>query len=117
MTALATKAPLASPALTGNPTAPTQTAGNNSTRLATTAFVQAAVSASAVYTGTNAAETTFPIGHMVIVDGTAIPARNAAYSVYVGASNYYQQSGSTHLAGTWRARGGFNKVGLAQRVA
>lgn len=41
--ALALKAPLASPALTGNPTAPTQTAGNNSTRLATTAFVQGAV--------------------------------------------------------------------------
>lgn len=38
-------APLASPALTGNPTAPTQTAGNNSTRVATTAFVQAALSA------------------------------------------------------------------------
>ena len=32
-------APLASPAFTGNPTAPTQAAGNNSTRLATTAFV------------------------------------------------------------------------------
>jgi hypothetical protein len=43
-TALDAKAPLASPALTGNPTAPTQTAGNNSTRLATTAFVQAAIS-------------------------------------------------------------------------
>ncbi len=42
---LALLAPLASPALTGNPTAPTQTAGNNSTRVATTAFVQAAVSA------------------------------------------------------------------------
>ena len=33
------KAPLASPALTGNPTAPTQAAGNNSSRLATTAYV------------------------------------------------------------------------------
>ena len=33
------KAPLASPALTGNPTAPTQSAGNNSTRIATTAYV------------------------------------------------------------------------------
>ena len=33
------KAPLASPVLTGNPTAPTQTAGNNTTRLASTAFV------------------------------------------------------------------------------
>jgi hypothetical protein len=38
--ALAGKAPLASPALTGNPTAPTQAAGDNSTRLATTAFVR-----------------------------------------------------------------------------
>lgn len=40
--ALALRAPLASPALTGNPTAPTQTSGNNSTRLATTEFVQTA---------------------------------------------------------------------------
>ena len=38
---LALKAPLASPALTGNPTAPTQAASNNSTRIATTAFVKA----------------------------------------------------------------------------
>lgn len=37
-------APLASPALTGVPTAPTATAGNNSTQLATTAFVSTAVS-------------------------------------------------------------------------
>lgn len=42
--ALALLAPLASPAFTGNPTAPTQTAGNNTTRIATTAFVQAAIS-------------------------------------------------------------------------
>jgi len=37
--ALALKAPLASPALTGDPTAPTQSPGNNSTRIATTAYV------------------------------------------------------------------------------
>jgi hypothetical protein len=41
---LALKAPLASPALTGNPTAPTQPALNNSTRLATTAYTDGAVS-------------------------------------------------------------------------
>ena len=34
-----TKADLASPALTGNPTAPTQSANDNSTKLATTAYV------------------------------------------------------------------------------
>lgn len=38
-TELNTKAPLASPALTGTPTAPTPTAGDNSTKIATTAFV------------------------------------------------------------------------------
>jgi len=35
------KAPLASPAFTGTPTAPTPTVGDNSTKLATTAFVAA----------------------------------------------------------------------------
>lgn len=38
-----TRAPLASPALTGTPTAPTATAGTNTTQIATTAFVDAAV--------------------------------------------------------------------------
>lgn len=42
-TDLAAKAPLASPALTGTPTAPTATAGTNTTQIATTAFVQTAV--------------------------------------------------------------------------
>lgn len=42
---LAAKAPLASPALTGTPTAPTATGGTNTTQISTTAFVQAAVSA------------------------------------------------------------------------
>lgn len=41
--AAASYALLANPAFTGNPTAPTQTAGNNTTRIATTAFVQNAV--------------------------------------------------------------------------
>lgn len=45
VSALADKAALASPTFTGNPTAPTQTVGNNTTRLATTAFVTAAVGA------------------------------------------------------------------------
>jgi phage-related tail fiber protein len=43
--ALALLAPLDSAALTGNPTAPTQASGNSSTRIATTAFVAAAVAA------------------------------------------------------------------------
>jgi hypothetical protein len=43
--ALALKAPLASPALTGNPTVPTQSPGDNSTKAASTAYVEAAVAA------------------------------------------------------------------------
>ena len=41
--ALAAKAPLASPVLTGTPTAPTAAAGANTAQIATTAFVTAAV--------------------------------------------------------------------------
>ena len=52
---LGKKAPLASPQLTGSPTAPTPTAGSNNTQLATTAFVQnavnAAVTSAAAYQG------------------------------------------------------------------
>ena len=52
-------APLASPALTGVPTAPTATAGTNTTQIATTAFVAAAVAATGTkkYTATNASIT------------------------------------------------------------
>ena len=44
-TAMALLAPLASPPLTGTPTAPTAAVGTNTTQLATTAFVEAAVTA------------------------------------------------------------------------
>jgi hypothetical protein len=62
-TAVNTKADLASPALTGVPTAPTATAGTSTTQLATTAFVTTAVTAS------------FPSGGIIIWSGSvaAIP--------------------------------------------
>ena len=44
-TALAAKAPLASPVLTGTPTAPTAALGTNTTQVSTTAFVRAEVAA------------------------------------------------------------------------
>lgn len=46
---IAEKAPLASPALTGTPTAPTPTAGDSSTKIATTAFVSDAVESGGEY--------------------------------------------------------------------
>lgn len=61
-TAVATKADLASPALTGTPTAPTASFATNTTQLATTAFVQAALAAiypvGSIYT--NATDNTNP---------------------------------------------------------
>jgi len=55
--AIASKADLNSPALTGSPTAPTASAGTNTTQIATTAFVTAAggriiQSVTSVFTGT-----------------------------------------------------------------
>ena len=47
-TQIDTKAPLASPALTGTPTAPTAAALTNTTQIATTAFVATAVSGAAI---------------------------------------------------------------------
>lgn len=44
-------APLASPALTGTPTAPTATSGTSTTQIATTAFVQDAISDKVDVTG------------------------------------------------------------------
>lgn len=61
-TAVATKADTASPSFSGSPTAPTQSIGNNTTNLATTAFVQAALATlypvGSIYT--NAAVSTNP---------------------------------------------------------
>ena len=59
---LSAYAPLASPALTGTPTAPTAASGTNTTQIATTAFVKAAVDAKTVPVAT----TTTPK-----MDGTA----------------------------------------------
>lgn len=53
---LAAKAPLASPTLTGTPAAPTAAPGTNTTQIATTAFVTAAVAAAGGFTAATAAE-------------------------------------------------------------
>lgn len=67
-TAVNTKADLASPTLTGVPTAPTATAGTNTTQLATTAFVSSAntavLGANNTWTGTQ----TFRDNRLEVVD-------------------------------------------------
>lgn len=76
-TQLDNKAPLASPALTGTPTAPTATAGTNTTQVATTAFVTTAIqnaqTGAAMFQGTaptSFAPTDYKNGYYWIV-GTA----------------------------------------------
>jgi len=80
--ALALKAPLASPALTGTPTAPTAGSTTNTTQLATTAFVQtaktAAITSSNSYAdaavaslGNSIGQGYVPIGDIGSADGVA----------------------------------------------
>lgn len=77
---LGLKAPLASPALTGNPTAPTAPPGTNTTQLATMAALQAAIAAVSTNVGKQSAW--LPAGAMVprITNG-------AAYGLIESAAN------------------------------
>jgi len=86
---------LASPALTGNPTAPTQTTGDNSTKVATDAFVQAAlpsVPVSSVFSRTGAVVATSGDYSFSLVSGTATAAQGG--------------TGTTSLTGVRYANGG-----------
>lgn len=81
--AIATKADLASPGFSGSPTAPTQSTGDNSAKLATTAFVTASIAAGIVST----LASTYPVG-----------------SIYTNAAN--STNPATLLGfGTWAAFG------------
>lgn len=92
--AIALKAPLASPALTGNPTAPTQTAGDNSTKIATTAYVDDAVGGAGVSSlnGQTGALSLIvpPLGRLTLASGVPVMATSQAgkttvyYTPYCG---------------------------------
>ena len=64
-------APLASPALTGNPTAPTQAANNNSTRIATTAYVKGQNYLTS-YTETDTLSTVTARGRVTSANGSSV---------------------------------------------
>lgn len=86
---LSSYAPLASPALTGTPTAPTATAGTNTTQIATTAFVTNAVSnaVGSVYRvkGTKADYASLPSSGNVAGDVWNV---TAAYGNYPAGTNW-----------------------------
>ena len=126
---------LISPLMTGTPSAPTPTPGDNSTKLATTAFVDGAVAAFAPNFGAgNAALAfgglgTYVLGFILapgVVDGatfagsaiqpagfidtsnvTTDPGNDTAYGAGV---NPVLDKGGAVLAGTWRAMGRTNAV-------
>lgn len=93
------KAPLASPALTGTPTAPTAAYGTNSTQIATTAFVIAQATAS--IPTTLGAVNTYAMAYVTYtnaIEGNTYAGGNMIYSGGDGAVG-----GSP--TGTWRAMG------------
>ncbi len=101
MNALAAKAPLASPALTGVPTAPTAAAGVNSTQLATTAFVQAAVNSVTTISIAGSATTALTAaqsgGGVIVLTGAVTGAK--AVTVPATASKWTVKHGGTGAFG------------------
>uniref|UniRef100_UPI004047E752 beta strand repeat-containing protein n=1 Tax=Shewanella sp. TaxID=50422 RepID=UPI004047E752 len=96
-TSLGTKAPLASPALTGTPTAPTAAVGTNTTQVATTAFVNAEIANDApTKTGTGASGT-----WGISVTGNAATATKLATARTIGLSG--DVSGSASFDGSANA--------------
>ncbi|WP_244512710.1 hypothetical protein [Ensifer sp. LC163] len=75
-----------------------------------------------VYTGSNAAETNFPIGHLVLAwSNAAAGARNVAQGVWIDSGSnwqYLNYASGAALAGTWRTRGTESgNYALMQRTA
>ncbi|MEJ6008675.1 phage tail protein [Novosphingobium aquae] len=89
--ALALKSPLASPAFTGNPTAPTPAPGDNDTSIATTAFVRAITDALIAP----------PIGSVLAISGAP-------------GSNWIKCDGASYLQSAYPAL--YAKLGLLPRL-
>lgn len=98
-TAIGLKAPLASPALTGTPTAPTAAVGTNTTQIATTEFVQVANPTGAViaFAGSSAPSGWLLCGGQEV----AISSNGALYAVigttYGSLTNGSGGAGTTHF--------------------
>jgi len=123
-TQLDAKAALASPALTGTPTAPTASSGTNTTQVATTAFVEAATTelsirkslaaASVGEVGTYAIAGKYASSTHSFTRGSTYTGSTLKYGGAATTGNTtndganqsgYPQTGSITLSGTWRAMG------------
>lgn len=87
---LALKAPLASPALTGTPTAPTPATTKNDTQIATTAFVQSAISPKAPLENPTFTKN-------IMVNGAAVVSGGGSYgaTLTLGYRQLFQRDGAT----------------------
>ena len=103
-TAVATKADLANPALTGVPAAPTASAGTNTTQIATTAFVTDAVATGKV----NTALTGVPTAPTAAVNTNTTQVATTAFVTAQIADDAPTKTG-TGASGTW----GINITGNA----
>lgn len=113
-TDLAAKAPLASPTFTGSPAAPTPTAGDSTTLLATTAFVTAAVSAAvqglqvknSVVAATTGSETfTVTSGSVVTIAGTSVDGVSPAVNDLILVKDAPVSTGAGEVGSTRPANG------------
>lgn len=109
--ALAAKAPLASPVLTGNPTAPTAAAGASTTQLATTAFVQQEIAgdlatAAPLMDGTAAVGASTKLARENHVHPTDITRAPLASPSFSGTATFSKVANSTLFAASGGAEGG-----------
>ena len=106
--ALATKAPLASPALTGVPTAPTAAANTDTTQIATTAFAKAeadAAQAAAEATAASDATTKANAAQSAATTAAATDATTKANAAQAAAEATAASALSTHSADTTNIHG------------
>lgn len=114
------RAPLASPALTGVPTAPTASAGNSTTQLATTAFVSTALSGTVALSGLSLSTsglTALALSSTSAPTGLTI---GADTNLYRTAANTLKTDDDFHVATTFRHLGsslGFYGVTAVARAS
>lgn len=101
-TALDLKAPLASPAFTGTPTAPTPSAGDNSTKIATTAYVDALT---ALADGNIVVGNSSGVATGVNPSGVVDVSNTGAFSFPI---ERWKVTGTTSLTGATTIDGAFN---------